>query len=80
MSRGEGSETREDFRRFVVSTIRPLVMRIEAELREKLGAPDLAINAKPLRESDSQGVGRGLASLIKAGVDLDEAMELMGLE
>ena len=78
---GSGSEslTREAYRRFIAATIQPLALSIGAALSDVLSV-DLALDLAELRGFDSQGQARTVGSLVKAGVDLDEAMRQAGLE
>ena len=73
MVRGDGTLARETLRRFERLTLQPLARIVEAELRDKLDAPDLALNFDSLRASDFAGVARAYKALTEAGLTPDAA-------
>ena len=75
---GEGTATREAFRRFVLTTIQPLGTKISQELSLKLDAP-IELSFEALRSADLQGIGRGIKSLVDSGMSLDDALKQVGL-
>ena len=75
---GEGTATREAFRRFVLTTIQPLASMLAEELSLKLDA-SVAFSFDSLRSSDLQGIARAIKALVDSGKSLDEAMALAGL-
>ena len=81
LTSGSGSETqtREAFRRFVASTIQPLALLTAEALTAALSAP-VALNLRALRAYDTQGQARSVGALVKAGIDVDEALRTVGLD
>ena len=75
---GEGTATREAFRRFVLTTVQPLATKIEQELTMKLDTP-IELSFEALRSADLQGIGRGIKSLVDSGMSLEKALEQVGL-
>ena len=76
---------RESFRRFAASTIRPLLTLIQTEWQEKIGP--LAFELDDLRAGDIAARGRVLSqratavkNLVGAGVEVERALRLVGLE
>ena len=69
---------RESWRRFMHGTIGPMARLVEAEFSRKLDV-DVALDFTALQASDIQGRARALGSMVKAGVDVEVAMELAGL-
>ena len=62
-----------------VRSYRALGRTVEAELREKLHAPDLVLVWDELRASDLAGRGRAFQSMIGGGMDVAKAAALAGL-
>ena len=79
MSDSDGTAKREDYRRFVHSTISPVARVIAAELGAKLDTPDLALDFSALFASDLAGRSRAMAAMAKAGMPLADAAALAGL-
>ena len=79
VSRGDGTSSREAFRRFLHSTIGPLGKMIERELRLKLERPSLSISFDALFASDLSGRARAFQSLVNGGMDTNKAAGLAGL-
>ena len=75
---GEGTATREAFRRFVLTTIQPMATKIEEELSLKLDT-NVSLSFEALRSADLQGIGRGIKALVDSGMSLDEALSQVGL-
>ena len=80
LTSGGGSETqtREAFRRFVASTIQPIALLTSEALSVALSG-DVALDLRALRAYDTQGQARSVGQLVKAGVDLDDALQTVGL-
>ena len=76
---GQGTAAREAYRRFLHSTLAPLGELVQAELREKLDAPGLALNFDSLFASDLSGRARAFGSLVQGGMDVTKAAGLSGL-
>ena len=75
-----GSGERESFRRFLHSTISPALALVAAELQEKLDEPQLTLHSERLFAGDLTGRARALGQLTTAGVPLDQARRIAGLE
>lgn len=71
--------SRESYRQFLHSTVAPIGRVVEAELREKLDSPDLAIDWTELRAADIAGRARAFSSMVKAGMDLQQAAAVSGV-
>ena len=65
---GSGGASREAYRQFYAVTVNPLARLIEAELRVKLGIPELAISLDDLAAIDIVAKSRG-AARFRAGWD-----------
>ena len=77
---GSGSTAAQQaFRQFIATAFRPFVRWVEAELRDKLEMPNLTLSIRQLQSSDVVHQSRVVATLVKAGVELEQAMELGGL-
>ena len=72
--------SRESWRQFIHAAVLPVARMIEREVAVKLEVPDFALDFSELQASDIQGRARALGSMVKAGVDIEEAMRLAGLE
>ena len=79
MSVSDGVAKREDYRRFLHSTIAPVARVVADELAVKLDTPGLALNFEALFASDLTGRARAFGSLVKGGMGLPEAAALAGL-
>ena len=77
--RTDGTLAREEMRRFLHSTIAPVARTIAGELADKLDTPGLAFDFAALFASDLSGRARSFASMVKAGMSLQEAAALAGL-
>ena len=80
LGQSSASGLREAWRGFAHGTLTPIGELVAAELRDKLGIPDLRIGFTRLYAGDTQGRGRALKSLVDAGVPLQEARTLTGLD
>ena len=76
---GDGTAQREGWHRALFGVIAPLGRTVEAELREKLDAPDLVLVWDELRASDLAGRARAFQSMIGGGMDVAKAAALAGL-
>ena len=77
--RGDGAARREAWRQFLHASVSPQARIVEAELSEKLDTP-ITLNFDRLFASDIMGKARAAASLAGAGLEIDEALRLAGLE
>lgn len=77
-ARADGTQLREDYRRFVLSSVEPMARVMEQELRAKLREP-LALSFWKLWAHDVQGRATALARLVEARVPLPEARRIAGL-
>ena len=75
---GEGTATREAFRRFILTTVQPLAIRAAEEFSDKL-EDNIEFKFERLRSADLQGIGRAVKSLVNSGIALDQALEMSGL-
>ena len=55
---GDAAGQRESWRRFLHGSLRPMARIIEAELRAKLDAPELALDLSELHAADVAGRAR----------------------
>ena len=78
-ARADGTATREAYRRLVFTTLQPWSRIVEAELRDKLDSPELALSFAGLHGADLATRGRALKQLTESGVSLAEAMAITGL-
>ena len=69
---------RESYRRFTLTTISPLGEIIGQELTIKL-ATNIVLSFETLRGSDVQGAARAVAALVKAEIDKERALKIVGL-
>ena len=76
---GDGAARREDFRRFVALSVMPLAKRFADELSMKLER-DISFDFSALRGSDSQGLGRAVKSLVDSGMDVQQALQIVGID
>ena len=77
----DGTAQREAFRHWLHASVQPLGSIVEAELREKLDAPDLALDFSALRASDFASTARAWRSLVgrEATMPDADARRLAGL-
>lgn len=76
---GQGTASREAYRRFLHSSVVPIAELVAEELRDKLDAPDLTLSFDRLFASDLQGRARAYQSMVGAGMDAAQAAKLAGL-
>ena len=79
IANSDGTAAREAFRRFLVTTIKPVAKILETEVRTKLD-PDASLSFGELAASDVSGKSRAVGQLVKSGVSLGDALALVGLE
>ena len=79
VANSDGTAQREAFRRFLHGSLRPMARIIEAELRAKLDAPELALDLSELHAADVAGRARSFGAFIKAGVHPDDAARETGI-
>ena len=78
--KAEGTSQRESWRRFCFGTVQPVARCVAEELSAKLDAPGLRLNFDRLFASDLAGRSRSVGILVKAGMNLERAAKLAGLE
>ena len=76
--RTDGTQVREDYRRFIVMSVEPLARIVEREVMAKLGL-DVRYSFYSLWGHDVQGRATALAKLVDAGIPLADARKLAGL-
>ena len=74
-----GNEAREDYRRFLHSTIQAVAKLIIGELRDKLDTPDLVLEFDELGAADIAGRARAFNSLVQGGMEVEKAAGVTGL-
>ena len=75
---GQGTASREAYRRFLFGTINALGMLVEHEIRLKLDDA-VKLTWKELQSSDITGRARAFQSMVGAGMKVDQALALSGL-
>ena len=82
---GSSVSARESYRRFSSATIGPLLDIVMQEWRRLVGP--ITYNLDALRASDQTGISRAVGSratavqkLVAAGVDLNEALQMAGID
>ena len=75
----DGTAQREAFRRFLHASLRPMARIMEAELRLKLDAPDLALDLSELHAADVAGRARSFKAFVETGVDPEDAARETGI-
>ena len=73
----DGVASREGNRQLILNTILPVSKIISVELADKLDVPGLTMTFEAL-QADITNRARGVGTLVKAGVQLDEAMRHAG--
>ncbi len=73
---GNAGAMREAYRLFALQTVEPLGRQIMPELQNKLNVASLSLDA--MMSADTAGRARSVGTLVKAGVDLERAMKLVG--
>ena len=76
---GQGTASREAYRRFLHSSVVPVAELVATELRQKLDAPNLALSFDKLFASDLSGRARAFQSMVGGGMDVTKAAALAGL-
>ena len=76
---GQGTASREAYRRFLHSTIAPVARIAAHEIGRKLDVEGLAFRFDALRASDVQGRARAVGSLVQAGMPLAQAEIVAGI-
>ena len=74
-----GTAAREAFRRFLHTTIAPLLNVVAAEVRAKLNVQNLIFDTTNLHAADVAGRARAFQSLVGGGMALEQAAGLSGL-
>lgn len=75
----DGTSAREGMRQFLHLGLQPLAALVQAELRDKLDAPELALSFDSLFAADLAGRARAFGSLVKGGMPVEAAAGLAGL-
>ena len=78
LERGDGTSSREAWRRFLFGTVAPLARLVSAELTLKLES-EISLNFEELRASDLAGRARAFQSMVNGGFEIDKAAGLAGL-
>ena len=76
---GSGQAAREDFRRWVLTTVSPLGKIIAAELGAKLDADDVVLSFGGLHAHDLQGRANAFLKLTQAGLTESQAAQIAGV-
>ena len=79
LERADGTWAREEFRRFLHSTISPVARVVAGELADKLDTPGLAFDFSALFASDLSGRARAFQSMVGGGMSIEKAASLAGL-
>ena len=74
----DGTAQREAYRRWVMAAVSPMADQLAAELSEKLETP-ISFRFDGLWAHDTAGRASALASLVQAGMSLDDALAKVGL-
>lgn len=77
--RSEGTAQREGLRRLAHLGFEPLARIVELELAAKLET-EIRINFEPLMASDLAGKARAIKGMVDAGLTLEKALEIAGVE
>ena len=76
---GQGTAAREAFRRFLHSTVTPLLAAMASEAAHKLATPGLAFDTTGLHAADVSGRARAFQSMVGGGMPIEKAAALSGL-
>ena len=79
LSESDGTKAREDFRRFLHSTMMPLGRLVGPQLDRALGVSGIAFDWRDLGAGDISGRARSFAQLVNAGMPLTEAAANTGI-
>ena len=75
----EGTALREGYRQVLTGWIQPLGKIVSAELTRKLNQ-EISLDFSALAAADIAGRARALGSLVQAGIPINEALVLAGLD
>ena len=78
VSKGEGTASREGWRRFLHGSVDPVARLVAQELSAKLETA-VSLDLSSLHASDVQGRARAFSSLVSAGMPIAEAASVTGL-
>ena len=78
VSKGEGTASREAWRRFLHGSVDPVARLVAQELSEKLET-SVSLDLSSLHASDVQGRARAFQSLVGGGMPIGEAAAVTGL-
>ncbi|MCD9146733.1 phage portal protein [Pseudophaeobacter flagellatus] len=73
---GNAGAMREAYRLFALQTLEPMGRQLMPEFQAKLNVASLNLDA--MMSADTAGRARSVGALVKAGVDLERAMKLVG--
>ena len=76
---GDGTGSREAWRRFLHGTVQPVAVCVAAELATKLDVPNLTLSFDKLFASDLSGRARAFQSMVNGGMAVEQAAALAGL-
>ncbi len=76
---GDGTARREAYRQSFHTLLMPLAELIQSEVQQKIHE-DITLRLQRIGAADVQGRARSLASMVKAGIPVDEARRLVGLD
>ena len=76
---GQGTASREAYRRFLHSSVAPVAELVMQELADKLNDPGLRLSFDRLMASDISGKARAFQSLVGGGMETAKAAALSGL-
>ena len=78
LERGDGTSSREAWRRFLWSTIQPLANCATRELRRGLESDEISLTFEELRASDLAGRARAFSQITDGKLPAEKAAELVG--
>ena len=76
---GDGTASREAWRRYLHGTVAPLGETVREEAARKLGVPELSLSFDKLFASDLSGRARAFQSMVSGGMSAEKAAGLAGL-
>ena len=79
LGRSDGTLLRESLRQLVHGTIEPAARLVAEELADKIEEPALRFDFTALRAADVTGRARAMASMVSAGLSVDDAGRIAGL-
>ena len=71
---------RDAWRLFLFGSVMPIARMVQDELRDKLDAPDLALDFSETRAADVGQRARAFQSLTKGGMETDDAARVAGVQ